>query len=510
MSGGDGGTPGGTDPAAGTATGVVTAVADELKGVPVLVVGVGVSGAAAAHALLGLGARVRVVDAGLGARAEAAAAELRAAGAEVTLGGLPIDPGLARLVVTSPGVPPGTPLLAAALGAGVPVWGEIELAWRVRPTARWLAITGTNGKTTTTEMLGAVLTRAGRRAATAGNIGTPAVTAALAEPPYDTLAVELSSFQLHYTETAVPVAAAILNIAPDHLDWHGGAENYAADKARIWRHPATVAIGNADDPASAARLAHAPGRRVTFGLDPASADVTVIDGYLVDRAFDGGRLVAVADLLAGSRPGVGAGTEAGAPAPSARPGRHLVANALAAAALARADGVAPEAIAAALTAYRPGAHRDAHVVTVDGVRYVDDSKATNPHAAAASLTAYPSVVWIAGGLNKGLAFDELVTLAADRLRAVVLIGRCADEIAAALARHAPDVPLERASGMDDAVKTAARLARAGDTVLLAPAAASMDMFRDYAERGDQFAAAAGRLRREVREAALPDGQSRGG
>ena len=483
----------------------MTAVGDELKGVPVLVVGAGVSGAAAAHALLGLGARVRVVDAGTGARAEAAAVELRAGGAEVTLGGLPSDPGPARLVVTSPGVPPGTPLLAAALGAGVPVWGEIELAWRVRPTARWLAITGTNGKTTTTEMLGAILNRAGRRAATAGNIGTPAVTAALAEPPYDTLAVELSSFQLHYTETAVPLAAAILNIAPDHLDWHGGAEGYAADKARIWRHPATVAIGNADDAASAARLAQAPGRRVTFGLDPATADVTVIDGYLVDRAFDGGRLVAVADLLAGSRPGMEAG-----PAPSARPGLHLVANALAAAALARADGVAPEAIAAALTAYRPGAHRDAHVVTVDGVRYVDDSKATNPHAAAASLTAYPSVVWIAGGLNKGLAFDDLVTLAADRLRAVVLIGRCADEIAAALARHAPDVPLERASGMDDAVKTAARLARAGDTVLLAPAAASMDMFRDYAERGDQFAAAAGRLRREVREADLPDGQSRGG
>ncbi|OHV40734.1 MULTISPECIES: UDP-N-acetylmuramoyl-L-alanine--D-glutamate ligase [Pseudofrankia] len=468
-----------------------------------MVVGAGVSGAAAARALLGLGARVHVVDAVDGERPRAAAAELRAAGAEVTLGGLPPGPGAARLVVTSPGVPPGTPLLAAARAAGVPIWGEIELGWRMRPDARWLAITGTNGKTTTTEMLGAILAAAGRRSATAGNIGTPLVTAALAEPPYDTLAVELSSFQLHYTDTAAPVAATILNVAPDHLDWHGGADGYAADKARIWMHPATIAVGNADDPVSSALLARAPGRRVTFGLDPASADVTVIDGQLVDRAFGGGVLAAVADLLTGPGPGPGAGPGAAAPAPGgAGPGRHLVANALAAAALARADGVEPAAIASALAGYRPGAHRDAHVVTADGVRYVDDSKATNPHAAAASLTAYPLVVWIAGGLNKGLEFDELVLLARDRLRAVVLIGRCADEIATALARHAPDVPVERATGMDDAVEVAARLARTGDTVLLAPAAASMDMFRDYAERGDLFAAAA--RRRTIRGTVTPD------
>ena len=458
---------------------------DGLKGVPVTVVGLGVSGAAAASVLLDLGALVHAVDAGGGERLAATAERLRAAGARVTLGELPTGPGEARLVVTSPGVPPGTPLLAAARAAAIPVWGEIELGWRLRPLARWLAVTGTNGKTTTTEMLGAILTAAGRRATTAGNIGAPVVTAALAEPPYDTLAVELSSFQLHYTDTAVPVAATILNVAPDHLDWHGGPDGYAADKARIWRHPDTIAIGNVDDPASRALLAQAPGRQVTFGLDPRLAQVTVVDGQLVDRAFGGGPLLAVADLLAG-----GDAPAAGGPA---GPGRHLVANALAAAALARADGVAPAAIATALAAYRPGAHRNAQVVTAGGVRFVDDSKATNPHAAAASLSAYPSVVWIAGGLNKGLAFDELVELARDSLRAAVLIGRCADEVAAALARHAPDVPVERAAGMDDAVEVAARLAKPGDTVLLAPAAASMDMFRDYAERGDLFAAAARRL-----------------
>ncbi|MBL7628820.1 UDP-N-acetylmuramoyl-L-alanine--D-glutamate ligase [Frankia sp. CN6] len=501
--------------AADVPTGVGVTGVDDVKGVPVTVVGVGVSGAAAALALVELGAQVHAVDAGDGEQARAAAAELRAAGARVTLGGLPAEPGAARLVVTSPGVPPGTPLLAAARAAGIPVWGEVELGWRIRPGARWLAVTGTNGKTTTTEMLGAILAADGRRSTTAGNIGTPVVTAALAEPPYDTLAVELSSFQLHYTDTAAPIAAAVLNVAPDHLDWHGGPDGYAADKARIWRHPGTIAVGNADDPVSAALLARAPGRRVTFGLDPATADVTVVDGELVDRAFDGGPLLTVADLLAGGPADPAGGPPAGGRPPGARapsaggaagPGRHLIANALAAAALARADGVAPAAIAEALAAYRPGAHRDAHVVTVDGVRYVDDSKATNPHAALASLTAYPSVVWIAGGLNKGLAFDELVAAARDRLRAVVLIGRCADEIEAALARHAPDVPVERAAGMDDAVEAAARLARAGDTVLLAPAAASMDMFRDYAERGDLFAAAASRRGSDV----SPGGQSRGG
>jgi len=439
----------------------------------VTVVGVGVSGAAAALALAGRGARVRAVDAGDGPGQRAAADRLRAAGVTVELGGLPADSGPAELVVTSPGVPPSTPLLRAAGRAGVPVWGEVELAWRWRGPGRWLAITGTNGKTTTTEMLGAILAAAGRRAATAGNIGTPIVTAAEHKPPYETLAVELSSFQLHYTCTLAPAAAAILNVAPDHLDWHGGLAAYAAAKARIWADPGTVAVGNADDPISLRLLADAPGRRVTFGLRPDGdprPDLTVVDGHLVDRAFTGARLLPVDEL------GV--------------TGPHNIANALAAAALALADGVAPAAVGAALVGFRSGAHRNVTVGWFDGVRYVDDSKATNPHAAAASLRAYPSVVWIAGGLNKGLDFDELARTAADRLRAAVLIGRCADEIAAALARHAPDVPVERADGMDDAVEAAAKLATPGDTVLLAPAAASMDMFRDYAERGERFAAAA--------------------
>ncbi|CAI7977956.1 UDP-N-acetylmuramoyl-L-alanine--D-glutamate ligase [Parafrankia sp. BMG5.11] len=507
-----------------------------LAGAQVTVVGVGVSGAAAAGALAARGARVVVVDAADGPGQRAAAERLRAEGIEVRLGGLPAEAGAASLVVTSPGVPPDTPLLRAAEAAGVPVWGEVELAWRWRGLSRWLAVTGTNGKTTTTEMLGAMLVAGGRRATTAGNIGTPIVAAVETRPPYDALAVELSSFQLHYTSTVAPRAAVILNVAPDHLDWHGGADAYAAAKARIWAAPHTVAVGNVDDPVSLELLSRAPGRRVTFGLDPNATprpDLTVVNGYLVDRAFSGGRLIAVADLgAAGRSPGrrppatgitgggpaggrvggaVAGGTRAGAagtgdgPGPfgggqfrddrfpgfatGAELGSHNIANALAAAALARADGVDPAAIGAALASFRPGAHRNVTVGRRGGVRYVDDSKATNPHAAAASLRAYPSVVWIAGGLNKGLEFDDLVVSARHGLRAVVLIGQCADEVAAALARHAPDVPVERAAGMDDAVEAAAKLAAPGDTVLLAPAAASMDMFRDYAERGDLFAAA---------------------
>ncbi|HMA46211.1 MAG TPA: UDP-N-acetylmuramoyl-L-alanine--D-glutamate ligase, partial [Frankiaceae bacterium] len=350
----------------------------------VAVVGAGVSGVAAARHLLALGAAVTVLDAADGPRQRAAAAELARQGARVRLGGLPPVPDGVDLVVTSPGVPPSTPFVA---NARVPVWGEAELAWRLTAGTTWLVVTGTNGKTTTTRMLGAILAAAGRRAATAGNIGTPLVDAVTAEPPYEVLAVELSSFQLHYASTPVPFAAAVLNVAPDHLDWHGDLAAYAAAKAKAWADPGTIAIGNADDEGSRSLLAAAPGRRVTFGLSP-TADLAVVDGVLVDRAFGGGPLLAAAEL--------------------AVPGPHNLANALVAAALARAYGVGVQAVRDGLVGVRAGAHRNAPVATAGGVAYVDDSKATNPHAAAASLAAYPRVVWIAGGLNKGLGFDDLV------------------------------------------------------------------------------------------------------
>lgn len=444
----------------------------------VLVVGVGLSGEAAARHLLRLGAQVHAVDDGAGERQQEAATRLRSAGAEVTLGGLPTDvPGDIDLVVTSPGLRPTTPLFGSAAERDIPVWGEVELAYRLKPTEQsWLAVTGTNGKTTTTQMLGAILAAAGRRSTTAGNIGSPLLDAVSAtdsdgRPSYDVLAVELSSFQLHYTSTLQVAVGAVLNIADDHLDWHGSLESYAADKARVYS-PGSTAVFNADDAITRGLAADAPVlRRVGFTLaEPRDGELGVADGRLVDRAFGAGELLAVEELQVH--------------------GPHNVANALAAAALAGAAEVPGDAIASALRAFEPGGHRNQVVATVGAVTYVNDSKATNPHAAAASLAAYPSVVWIAGGLNKGLGFDDLVREAAGRLRAAVLIGTCADEIVTALARHAPQVPVLRADSMDDAVQRAAAMAQPGDTVLLAPAAASMDMFRDYAARGDAFAAAA--------------------
>ena len=451
-------------------------------GRPVCVAGIGRSGTAAAEALVRLGADVTVVDARAGATEQARAEALRLLGVSVRLGPASAEtlPAGTSLIVTSPGWRPDSPLLVAAAAAGVPVWGEVELAWSLRPRAAapWLAVTGTNGKTTTVQMLAAMLRAAGHRTIAAGNVGTPLVAAVLADRPYDVLAVELSSFQLHWSSSLRPAAAAILNLAPDHLDWHGSLAAYAAAKAKIWA--GGVAIGNADDPATTELLAGATGRRVTFTAGvPGEGQLGRADGVLVDRAFGAGvELAPVADV----RP----------------PGPHNVANALAAAALARAFGVAPAAVRGGLRDYTPGPHRNATVARVGGVTYVDDSKATNPHAAGASLAAYASVVWIAGGLLKGADVDHLVRAHAARLRGVVLLGRDRAAIAHALARHAPEVPVvdvgvPETGAMDAVMAAAGRLARPGDTVLLAPAAASMDMFRDYAERGDAFAAAVRRV-----------------
>jgi UDP-N-acetylmuramoylalanine--D-glutamate ligase len=334
----------------------------------------------------------------------------------------------------------------------------------------WLGITGTNGKTTTTTMLAAILRAAGKRTAALGNIGEPLVEAT----EYDVLAVELSSFQLHWSrDLAVPVGA-LLNLADDHLEWHGTFDAYAQAKVAIWRGGGT-AVGNLDDPLVAELLSKAPGRRVGFTIEqPKQGQLGVEDGWLVDRAYGNGRLVE-ADRI---RP----------------PGIHNVSNALAAAAVALAYGVPPAAVAEGLTNYTPEPHRNAFVATVDGVSYVDDSKATNPHAAYASLTAYPRVVWVAGGQLKGVDVTDLVASVADRLAGAVLLGVDRARVTEALARHAPQVPVVEVGTTDDGamgevVRAAARLARPGDTVLLAPAAASKDMFVSYAHRGDAFAEA---------------------
>ncbi|MBB5869370.1 UDP-N-acetylmuramoylalanine--D-glutamate ligase [Allocatelliglobosispora scoriae] len=430
------------------------------------------AGGACASAVLRRGGIVTVVD-----RTDTAqTAELAAAGATVVITEEPradLLDGADDLIV-SPGIPPHHPLVVEAIARGIDVYSEPELAWRLRgpDSPPWLAVTGTNGKTTTVTMLASILRAAGLRTAALGNIGEPLVDL---PDDYAVLAVELSSFQLHWSSTLAPQAGALLNLAPDHLEWHGDIDAYGGAKTAVWRGP--VAVGNLDDPWVRAQLAQAPGRHVGFTLGAdASGSFGVVDGWLVTP--DGTRIVEAAVI----RPA----------------GAHNVANALAAAALAVAHGVPVEAIRAGLEAYLPEHHRNEFVATVDEVSYVDDSKATNPHAALASLTAYPRVVWVVGGQLKGVDISELVISIADRLAGAVLLGVDRAQVAAALARHAPGVPVVDVARTDDGamgevVKAASALAGPGDTVLLAPAAASLDMYQSYAHRGKAFAAAVAAL-----------------
>ncbi len=467
--------------------------------VRVVVAGFGVSGYAAADNLTFLGAQVTALDDSEAGDRRERAALLESLGATIRLGTgstatLPDD---IDLVVTSPGWAPTSPLLAQAADRGVPIWGEVELAWRLRDPekpAPWLAVTGTNGKTTTVQMLEAMLRAEGLRTVACGNVGLPIVEAVMDPEPYDVLAVELSSFQLHYTSSMQAESAAVLNVAEDHLDWYpGGMEAYAADKGRIYSGVERACVYNVQDPVTEQLVVDAEvqegARAIGFTLGtPAVSMLGLVDDVLADRAFIEDRQNAAAELctlddLATSAP-------------------HYVANALAAAALARSHGVSQAAVRQALRDFRPDGHRIAEVAVIDEVTWIDDSKATNPHAALASLQAYDPVVWVAGGLAKGAGFDDLVVKVRDRLRGVVLLGQDAPVIRESLSRHAPDVPvIEVASGetagegpMDRVVEGAATLAHPGDTVLLAPGCASMDMFANYGARGDAFAAAVHRRR----------------
>lgn len=467
---------------------------DAWDGVAVTVTGFGTSGAGAADALQHLGADVLVVDEREPQGPAAERAELlEGLGVRFRVGaGVAADlpDRVPDLVVTSPGWRPEAPLLRAAGARGIPVWGDVELAWRLRRSdgPAWLGLTGTNGKTTTVQMTTAILQAAGLRAASVGNVGRSVVEAVMDPEPMDVLVVELSSFQLHWTRSTALESAAVLNLADDHLDWHGSLSAYAQAKGRIFRGVQRACVYNVQDPATE-RLVRAAdvaegARAIGFTLGvPDVGMVGLVDDVLADRAFVEERRTSAAPLAE-----VG---DLDDPSP------HQVANALAAAALARSHGVRVEAVREGLRGFRAGPHRRALVAEADGVRWIDDSKATNPHAALASIRGVEHAVWIAGGLAKGATFDELVLAARDRLRAVVLIGTDAPLIRTALARHAPEVPvLEDVSGEDDpmqimaaAVATAARHARDGDAVLLAPGCASMDQFRDYAARGDAFAAA---------------------
>ena len=468
-------------------------------GVRAVVVGLGSSGFAAADNLLHLGAEVTVVAESVAEGQREKAHLLEVLGADVRIGPKETAalPDSTDLVVTSPGVPPRTPVISVATARGTPVWGEVELAWRLRDSdhpGAWLCVTGTNGKTTTVQMLAALLETEGVASVACGNVGLPLVEAVMDPEPYDAYAVELSSFQLHYTSTLAATSAAVLNVAEDHLDWYTGAQamsQYAADKGRIYQRVQKACVYNVADPVTEGLVRAADvvegARAIGFTLGvPAVGMLGVVDDVLADRAFVAERAHSAAELCT--------------VADLASPAPHFVANALAAAALARSIGVSARAVRDGLRGFRPDGHRITDLGTVSGVRYVDDSKATNPHAATSSLLGYRPVVWLAGGLAKGAHFDDLVGAVRDRLRAVVLIGRDRAVIADALSRHAPDVRVIEVEGsdtsvMERAVAAAAGVARPGDTVLLAPGCASMDMFANYAARGDAFVESVARLPR---------------
>jgi UDP-N-acetylmuramoylalanine--D-glutamate ligase len=462
----------------------------------VVVAGVGVSGFAAADGLLQFGARVTVLDDVLDDLTSDRGKLLEVIGGSVRLGpgATAILPDDADLVITT-GWPARTPLLRQAAECGVPIWSEVELAWRLsRPDkiVPWLGITGTNGKTTTTQMLESILAAAGLRTAAVGNIGRPISEIVLDPQPYDVLAVELSSHQLHWSRSLAMHSAAVLNVQHDHLEWHGSYAAYRDAKATIYSGVQVSCVYNVADPVTEQMVEQAEvvegARAIGFTLGiPGPSMVGVVDDLLVDRAFIEQRRDSALELAKVS--------DVSPAAP------HNVANALAAAALARSYGVPAAAVREGVRSVRVGPHKIQTVLERGGVSWVDDSKATNPHAADASLRAFNSVVWIAGGQAKGTTFDELITSHRERLRGVVLLGIDRDIIAQALARHAPEVPTQVIEAADtramaQAVAAAASLARPGDAVLLAPGCASQDMFTDYAARGDAFAAAARALAKE--------------
>ena len=474
--------------------------AHELEGRRIAVVGLGKSGRGCLAALAGLGrVRLSAWDAAEDALGGLDAVPLDAAGhsedpADLASRVLAWKP---DVVIPAPAVPETGALFAAVEGAGVPLWSEIDLAWRLRAVdggeaAPWLCVTGTNGKTTTTGMTASILRAAGLGGLAVGNIGAPAVQAVTQTGPHAprAFAVELSSFQLRTTHTVSPLASVCLNVADDHLEWHGSREAYWAAKARVYDRVRSARVYPVGDRQVARMVEGAPAGARTVGVTlgpPSAGQIGLVGDVVADRAYGAGRPDEAAELFTlQDLAHLAAGP--GLPA-------HVVWDALAAAALARAAGAPPESVRRGLRDFAPGRHRIETVARVGGVAYVDDSKATNAHAARACLASLEegTAVWIVGGLAKGARFDGLVEDVAGKLRGVVVIGVDQEPWRSALARAAdvPAVYVDPRSGsvMAEAVAAARRMAEPGDTVLLAPACASMDQFASYAERGEAFAAA---------------------
>jgi UDP-N-acetylmuramoylalanine--D-glutamate ligase len=464
------------------------------RDVRAVVFGLGVSGFSAADTLAELGAKTLVV-------AEKAEADLLdildVIGVPHLTGetakGVPqaVVEFAPDLIIVSPGIRPENELLVWAKASGVTIWVDIDLAWRLRDKtsrlAHWFTVTGTNGKTTTVQLLTAMLNQGGIKAEACGNIGKPILDAIRDPDGFDALVVELSSFQLHYLGEIIPFSSACLNLADDHLDWHGGFEAYKAAKAKVFENTVAACVYNVMDKSTESMVEDADviegARAIGFTLGiPTRSQIGYVEDILCDRAYLDDRANNALEIATLEDLG-----EIGVLTP------HLMANAAAATALARSAGVDPEHIREAIRNFRLDGHRIELVAESNGVRWIDDSKATNPHAANASLASFDRVVWIVGGLLKGVDISDLVKRHKDKLAAAIVIGSDRSAVLEALAQNAPGVPVEEvfaqdgAEVMQSAVNAAAALAVDGDVVLLAPAAASMDQFKDYADRGNTFA-----------------------
>jgi UDP-N-acetylmuramoylalanine--D-glutamate ligase len=455
-----------------------------LDGKRILVAGAGVTGAACARALEKRGSHVTIVD-----------EKVIALEGFTVITPSRVDFANFDLLLVSPGWREDHPVVVAARAARIALINEVDLAWSLKvPGQKWLALTGTNGKTTTVELAAAMLRSGGLAAVACGNVGTTVIEVVESTEKYDYLVLELSSFQLHWLDDAEFVSSAVLNIAQDHLDWHGSFDAYASDKLSILDKSMT-AILNSQDGEIVTRTTHWQGRKVFFSLDtPSPGEMGVVEELLVDRAFvaDPQEAAMICELV-----------EVTPTVP------HNVSNALAAAGLARTVGVSHEAIRSAITEFAPGRHRIETVLERDGITWINDSKATNPHAASAAILSALSVIWIAGGLAKGATMDELVERIKSRVRLAILMGEDRELIASALTEHAPeieiiriDTPSQYSKGgdsnalMEVVIRAAKERANSGDTVLLAPACASMDQFVSYSDRGDRFRAAVEKVVRD--------------
>lgn len=467
-------------------------ILDEPKDKRIVVLGLGVTGFSVADTMVFQGAKVDVIT---GAEDHDREMILRTIGVDVH-----VEPDFAsqgelvrklqpELVVVSPGIPPHAPARVAAAEMGIPVIGDIDLAWHLQGGTdgpKWILVTGTNGKTTTTELTAAMLNASGLKAAVCGNIGIPILDVVRDPVDYDVLVVEISSFQLHTLHPVAPWATVCLNVAADHIDWHGSAAAYRAAKAKVYEGTVHTCVYDASLPDIVKMVEDADvtdGARaigITTGV-PDISQVGIIDDIICDRAFLDNRKTTALELATHADL-VKAGLIT----------RHLVIDALTAAALARSAGATQVGVGDGIRGFHIDHHRIEVVGKFDDVVWINDSKATNPHAAEASLSSFESVVWLVGGDLKGVHVADLVKKHAKRLRSAVVLGKDRTEVLAALHEFAPDVPYTEITEtqpkqiMDAAVAQAAKDAKAGDTVLLAPAAASWDQFKSYTQRGDLF------------------------